>query len=169
MFEEAIRPVEIGNKVLPSVICPLLASNPKIKNSVQCEDCNLVFRSTRDLNIHLNFTGKIEDYAQQAESLKDPSTSSSSEFFSLGKYFCAECKIMFKSLKGKKQHIGKVHKTKYKHSRCPTCNKKFRNKYAVRFHVKQVHDKSTRARCPNCQKEFYNKYLITSHLAKCQV
>lgn len=82
-------------------------------------------------------------------------------------YRCDECCIFFESEKGYMQHCGKVHETKYKYSKCTLCKKKFKNKYAVKFHMKQVHQKTTRKKCPNCGKEFYNKYLIPHHLQKC--
>lgn len=75
--------------------------------------------------------------------------------------------MTFTSYKGMRQHLGKVHETKNKPSKCPKCNSSFRHKYALRFHIKQVHEKSTRATCPNCSKVMYNKYLVIKHLQRC--
>jgi hypothetical protein len=44
------------------------------------------------------------------------------------------------------------------------CEKLFHNKYGVKFHVKQVHEKSTRVQCPVCSKDLYNKYMLEKHL-----
>lgn len=66
-------------------------------------------------------------------------------------------------MKGLKQHIGKKHDKQNKYLKCPQCSKKFKNKYAVRFHVKQVHDKTTRVQCTDCGVEYYNKYMLKVH------
>lgn len=151
---------------LPPIISLCLVNSSRMKNCVRCCQCNLVFRSNRDLNTH-----RSSGENPFVTILSNQSTKPEIDHTGLDipeDLRCKLCDIKFKSLKGKKQHIGKVHKTKYKHSRCQICNKKFRNKYAVRFHVKQVHEKSTRVNCENCEKQFYNKYLLVDHLMKCK-
>ncbi|CAG9330867.1 unnamed protein product [Blepharisma stoltei] len=167
MFKEALLEFPNASKSLPSVVCLSLAYNSRPKISLQCKDCNLVFRSQKDLCMHRYFTPQNEHLKPQRKLNADQAATNDSS--SLEPFFCEECKIAFKSRKGKMQHLGKIHKTKYKHSRCQICNKKFRNKYAVRFHVKQVHEKSTRVKCMVCEKEFYNKYLLVDHMEKCQI
>lgn len=77
---------------------------------------------------------------------------------------CEYCDLVCKNMKGLKQHIGKMHEVRRKHSQCPQCDKRFKNKYAVRFHMRQVHDKTTRVECPHCSKQLYNKYWLQEHL-----
>ena len=80
-------------------------------------------------------------------------------------FACNRCSGHFVSMKGLRQHIGKKHNLTRKYSSCPQCNKKFRTKYAVRFHVKQVHLKATRVSCSICGQDYYNKYMLKEHLA----
>lgn len=81
---------------------------------------------------------------------------------------CRYCGVPFASIKGMKQHIGKIHLTKRKNARCPQCPKRFRHKYAVRFHVNQVHAKTTRVTCELCGKQIYNKYILQDHMKICE-
>ena len=76
---------------------------------------------------------------------------------------CPKCPGTFLSFKGMSQHMGKIHNQTGKYSRCPECNKKFKHKYAVRFHRRQVHEKSTRVYCDHCGLECYNKYALMQH------
>lgn len=79
---------------------------------------------------------------------------------------CTICDTLFTTYKGMKQHMGKKHDTKNKPSRCSKCAKKFRNKYALKFHVKQVHEQATKTDCPHCGKSLYNKYMLAKHFEK---
>ncbi|OMJ76180.1 hypothetical protein SteCoe_24517 [Stentor coeruleus] len=138
--------------LLPSPVIISLISFPRKKKYPTCPMCSLVFSKESDLKKHLN---EDQWHLYQESKYKD--------------YLkCEECCLFFTSTKGFMQHHGKVHVTKYKYSKCPVCEKKFRNKYAVKFHIKQVHEKSTREKCPKCGKDFYNKYLIPQHLEKCK-
>jgi uncharacterized Zn-finger protein len=62
--------------------------------------------------------------------------------------------------------MGKKHKLKVKQSKCDQCQKEFVDKHALKLHVRQVHEQSTRAICPNCNKVFYNKYTMAKHMEK---
>ena len=138
-------------KLLPSPIEITLIYFPRKKHYPTCPSCKQMFLKESDLKRHLN----EDQWVKYQESNFGNSLS------------CEECCIFFDTKKGYMQHCGKVHETKYKYSKCPDCKKKFKNKYAVRFHRKQVHEKSTREKCPTCGKEFYNKYLLPDHLLKC--
>mmetsp|Transcript_1807 Transcript_1807/g.3926 ORF Transcript_1807/g.3926 Transcript_1807/m.3926 type:complete len:148 (-) Transcript_1807:2021-2464(-) len=75
---------------------------------------------------------------------------------------CKQCQRVFVSMKGMKQHLAKVHDSQVKPTKCTDCGKSFKDKYAVKFHMKQVHA-STRVMCPICLKEVYNKYMLQKH------
>lgn len=77
---------------------------------------------------------------------------------------CPKCSKLCKSQKGLQQHKAKAHTNRKKKETCVQCNKNFKHKYALKFHVNQVHDKSTRAVCEFCGISKYNKYLMTMHL-----
>ena len=77
---------------------------------------------------------------------------------------CSRCSGAFVSAKGLSQHIGKKHNATKKQVACPDCDKKFRTKYAVKFHREQVHNKTTRVRCPYCGAQCYNKYTLKAHI-----
>ena len=79
------------------------------------------------------------------------------------RFECNQCARPFASFKGLQQHIGKKHNSRKKYSKCPECEKKFRDKYAVRFHRRQVHEKVTRVACTECGLELYNKYALKTH------
>ena len=81
-------------------------------------------------------------------------------------YSCPVCHVQFKSFKGMRQHVGKVHERRYRDKKCKDCGAKFKSKYALRFHVRQVHEGTDRTPCPLCEKVLYNKYRLKHHLAK---
>jgi uncharacterized C2H2 Zn-finger protein len=140
-----------ATKLLPSPDLIPLILFPRKKQYPTCTSCGLIFIKDSDLKKHLD----EDQWLRYQEK-------------NFGNYLkCEKCCIFFETRKGYMQHNGKVHQTKYKYSKCPECNKKFKNKYAVRFHLKQVHTKTTRESCPTCKKQFYNKYLIPQHLLKC--
>jgi hypothetical protein len=77
---------------------------------------------------------------------------------------CPVCSQSFVSAKGMKQHLGKVHPSTAKAVPCDLCSKPFKDKYALHFHVRQVHEKCTRVPCTVCGKLLYNKYILKKHL-----
>ena len=79
---------------------------------------------------------------------------------------CWKCDRVCKSARGLSQHMGKAHCSKKRHSVCKLCGNAFRNKYALRFHVKQVHDQTTRVACQVCGAVLYNKYVLLKHTLK---
>ena len=76
---------------------------------------------------------------------------------------CSDCGATFKKLQGLNKHRGKVHPTEPRLNQCAHCEKKFRNKYALKYHVLQVHEEGTRMACIVCSKVFYNQYTLTKH------
>jgi len=90
----------------------------------------------------------------KAQCAKKPSTSRQ----------CPHCPMTFNNLKGLNQHIGKVHDESGKNCVCTLCDKKFKTKYAVKSHVSQVHEKTTKVRCPLCPRTLYNKYMLKKHI-----
>lgn len=77
---------------------------------------------------------------------------------------CPECSQFFVSHKGMKQHMAKAHMNLNKQTKCPVCFKAYKHRFAVRFHIKQVHEKATRVECPKCKKTLYNKYILSKHM-----
>lgn len=77
---------------------------------------------------------------------------------------CDECQVQFKSFRGLRQHMGRVHSAEEKKVVCEECHKTFKHKYAVKFHVQQVHERSSRVNCEECGKEFSNKYILQTHV-----
>ena len=63
--------------------------------------------------------------------------------------------------------MAKVHNAGDKAAACELCGKQFRHKYAVKFHVRQVHEKATRVDCSRCGKQVYNKYMLVKHQLVC--
>jgi len=77
---------------------------------------------------------------------------------------CVFCNIRFKNNTGLNQHLGKKHFIGNRNSVCSICNKAFKHKYALKFHVRQVHEKTTRVKCSICNKTCYNKYVLHRHM-----
>ncbi|CAG9316890.1 unnamed protein product [Blepharisma stoltei] len=81
-------------------------------------------------------------------------------------HYCDLCQKTFKSDKGFQQHMGKIHSSGYKNSKCNKCKCRFKNKYALKMHKKQVHEKSNRVICEICKKILYDKYHLRVHNEK---
>jgi uncharacterized C2H2 Zn-finger protein len=79
---------------------------------------------------------------------------------------CNICHAEFSNLKGLRLHEGRIHSASEKNIKCCECLKLFKNKYSLKIHVKQVHDKTTREPCPKCEKVLYNKYMLKKHIKK---
>lgn len=79
---------------------------------------------------------------------------------------CPYCCLSFKNSKGLNQHIGKRHSARKKIAVCNLCSKRFTHKYALKFHILQVHEKTTRVECPECGKIVYNKYMLDKHILR---
>lgn len=108
----------------------------------QCTHCTLGFKFVNDLRNH-----QLTTFQHKAT--------------------CPICNHVFSTVKGMKQHYGKLHSC-HRPSRCTECRKRFRNKYALKFHIKQVHEKSTREECPKCLKFMYNNYSLKRHMKVCR-
>lgn len=79
---------------------------------------------------------------------------------------CPFCRMTFKNSAGLKQHLGKMHFVYDKVCECHVCSRKFKHKHALKFHIKQVHEKKTRVQCTACGKTLYNKYVLKNHMKK---
>jgi hypothetical protein len=77
---------------------------------------------------------------------------------------CQVCLSEFVSYKGMMQHKAKIHDKLERKVPCQQCGKCYKHKYALEFHVKQVHEKSTRVKCEVCLKVLYNKYAHRTHM-----
>lgn len=138
-------------KKLPQPIALAVITFPRKKEYPSCPKCGLMFSKDIELKLHLE-QDQWREYIEE----RHPNN-----------LICQECCMFFDTSKGYMQHVGKIHERKYKYTKCPVCDKKFKNKYAVKFHMKQVHEKATREKCPCCDKDIYNKYLLPKHLLKC--
>jgi hypothetical protein len=119
----------------------------------------------------MNLMAPCFDTTQQA--YLPPPVDSPVSYFSTNSQTCEElpktkqcplCNLFFASVKGMKQHYGKMHVHSDKQDFCSLCTKAFKNKYALSYHIKQVHDKLTRVFCELCGKQLYNKYVMKRHL-----
>jgi uncharacterized C2H2 Zn-finger protein len=136
---ESIKMKEIKNQKLPGVNDPIVSEGYKRH---KCPNCTLAFKYFSDLRSHLLIgTSKI--------------------------HACPECDQYFSSLKGMKQHFGKVHQ-KTRSSRCHLCKRKYCNKYSLKNHVVQVHSGLGRVMCPDCDKDYYNQYSLIRHSQSCR-
>ena len=137
---------------------------------ILCEICGKLFATSWDYREHIMTTFQLDQEAIDflsytldlpAIKVKPPPTKPEED---LEEVVCPHCKKHFKGKKGLNQHMGKVHSKKRKRSQCKECGKKFSNRYALSFHIKQVHKKSTRVECSHCKKIMYNKYVLEKHV-----
>lgn len=149
-----------------------------------CSICGSKFTTGEEFSLHLQKSFDLDNDAKEflsfqfeqskaekfdCETTKQDSKKDSDLLFTERKFVCEECGNTYKSKKGLKQHIGKVHLKKNKPSKCQTCGKRFKHKYALKFHVKQVHEEATRVNCERCGKTVYNKYAMARHNKKCKM
>lgn len=140
------------------------------EEGVLCEICGVLFKTSWDYRDHIISTFQLDQEAIDflsysldlpAIKVKPPVIKQEEE---LEEIICIHCRKHFKGKKGLNQHIGKVHSKKRKRSQCKDCSKKFSNRYALSFHIKQVHKKTTRVECSLCKKILYNKYVLEKHI-----
>lgn len=126
-----------------------------MSTKAKCDQCQAEFCTQADYNEHLLRVFHLDEEVTSFSSAKID------ELFK-----CPICEVQLLNQQGLSQHIGKQHTKKAKGSYCPLCRKKFKHKYAVRFHVKQVHAQATRVVCPHCGCSIYNKYMLRTHIDK---
>ncbi|CAG9327745.1 unnamed protein product [Blepharisma stoltei] len=164
---------ETDVKALPIV----LSDQCCLKTNI-CKLCKQIFKSPKDLREHLVQEFKldnetiglldielgVDDYSDlhldyspivDSPSLENPVFSGIS---------CPKCLKSCKSQKGLQQHMGRAHINRKKKVKCEKCGKAFKHKHALRFHERQVHEKSTRVVCKYCGVSKYNKYTLASHI-----
>ena len=145
----------------------------------QCSVCNAHFPSIISLRDHMvselgiepEFMNFLDLDLGISSSLNTPSTAiSTSETVEPQLQFirCPKCPKLCRGSKGLQQHLAKAHTNRKKSALCTECGKCFNHKHALRFHVRQVHEKSTRIYCPCCGKELYNKYMLKKHQLVCK-
>ncbi|CAG9321502.1 unnamed protein product [Blepharisma stoltei] len=133
-----------------------------------CHICNKSFKGLEDLVKHIGanvwkLTETESTFSLPENSMDNLNIHEASNY----KYSCSYCSRTFDNEKGLKLHSGKKHPQQEKSELCPRCGNKFVHKYALDFHIKQVHEKSTRVVCTKCKKSFYNKYVLQRHFQKC--
>ena len=124
----------------------------RIKNSLRCQICSLEFADTASLRDHmvteLGIIPELVSFLDFELGMRldsdelTPLTDCSSTLLSENR--CDKCGKMCKTPRGLHQHYAKAHSRKKRHSVCKLCGKAFQHKYTLRFHVKQVHDQTTR-------------------------
>ncbi|CAG9329247.1 unnamed protein product [Blepharisma stoltei] len=117
----------------------------------------------KEIEGFLNIEDTIPDTAKETITLKLQLDNRRKTGETIG---CPKCQKVMKSRKGLHQHIAKIHCNRKKKCLCEVCGKNYKNKYALIFHIRQVHEKSTRAICEYCKKILYNKYSLVDHIAK---
>ncbi|CAG9319568.1 unnamed protein product [Blepharisma stoltei] len=145
-----------------------------------CEHCMKVFETPYALKAHLLNEFELNEesiaFFNVEEGLEENSEPSTTTDISDQKCHeakleeillkCPSCDKICKGHKGLGQHIGKKHSRKRKNSTCKQCGKGFRQKYALKFHIRQVHEEATKVICDFCAKEIYNKYSLLKHISK---
>lgn len=79
---------------------------------------------------------------------------------------CTYCMSRFTCKRGLSQHVGKVHKNFERTVNCRLCGKNYKHDSALKSHIKQVHEKTTRVVCTKCGRSIYNKYMLKAHMKK---
>ncbi|CAG9327748.1 unnamed protein product [Blepharisma stoltei] len=164
----------------PFPVCTQIGSNdsPRIADTFklsayQCKLCQKIFSEVILLKKHmieeLEFDNEIIGFLN-LELGFDLSDDTETQIVNKSTYevrknlICPFCSKICKSKKGLEQHKGKAHIHKRKRCTCKICGKRYENKYALRFHITQVHEKATRVKCDICGSIIYNKYMLTVHI-----
>lgn len=108
------------------------------------------------LDLELGIDGSTEYSTVTAKKLKIQEA--------ISKLNCPVCEKPCKNNKGLEQHKAKAHNHRKKKVLCKICGKNYKHRYALRFHISQVHDRSTRVICTICGEEKYNKYMLSAHI-----
>lgn len=168
MGENQLGPLQAFQKPDPPLFIPVplrLWDKPQICDAVE-ESCEF-YRTLVYFMHSFPFNGEqmtVMPDIFKLEETPDNSDKGLAEQAASGKKQCPICSQAFVSFKGMKQHLGKVHPTTVKAVLCNFCTKEFKNKYALQFHIKQVHEKQTRVLCTVCGKQLYNKYILKKHM-----
>ncbi|CAG9322739.1 unnamed protein product [Blepharisma stoltei] len=142
-------------------------------NCFRCKLCQKIFSEATALRKHLLEEMELDnegigflnlelglDLSDDIETHIQKSTANNAK----NSIVCPICSKICKSKKGLEQHKGKTHIHKRKRCVCKICDKKYENKYALRFHIIQVHEKATRVVCEICGSVIYNKYMLAAHI-----
>ena len=78
---------------------------------------------------------------------------------------CFDCEESFDSVVDIENH---VLLPKCQEIICNICNRKFKEKWNLKQHIKNVHDNPQKFYCSNCNKPFAYKSSLTKHLKKCK-
>ena len=149
----------------------------------RCEMCGEQFPSASSLRDHMVAEYGIEpelqdflDISLGIDSFSEPGTpgsvdSASTVATELDRpsvvLQCPKCKKECRNYKGLRQHLAKIHQNRKKPVSCEECGKGFKHKHALKFHIRQVHEKATRVTCDRCGKAVYNKYMLKKHSLTC--
>lgn len=77
---------------------------------------------------------------------------------------CKGCYQRFNSIRGLRQHEGKIHTTSEKVIKCLICERLFKNIYSLKAHNDNVHEKLIKITCGICKKILFSKYTFKKHL-----
>ncbi|CAG9327227.1 unnamed protein product [Blepharisma stoltei] len=149
---------------IPQDIHPSISLIPELT----CKSCSLSFLTAQDLALHQSEVQKerlrepgVFEIPSKIENPQPPSDKS--------ELTCFECSKIFSTEKGLHQHEGKIHNFSKRSFKCQICYKKFRDQSALKFHSRQVHERSTRVSCEDCKQTFYSKYVFDKHLKNCAI
>ena len=148
---------DVHNSMDDSKMCPtcgtILGNRNSFSNHMRlvhtgpilhCSKCSYTTRNISSLKLHFKL--------RHTESMKQS---------------CEYCGKVFKKLKKhlKNTMCGKDVDDR-KLQQCPQCDRKSRNKRALRNHVQNIHNKVKDIQCPNCSYQTYNRFNLRLHVSK---
>ncbi|CAG9331910.1 unnamed protein product [Blepharisma stoltei] len=125
-------------KKLPEVLS-LNALNKETSSIYPCPYCPFAFATEKELKLHLHENYDNGANVEETKIVDDTNSSceeSENELSGDFKYICEDCERGFISMRGLKQHTGKMHDMSKKPYACDYCGKKFKIKYALSTHMK---------------------------------
>jgi len=145
------------------------AKKPRSKKKIDyvCSQCDSVFKTFRNLDVHLfeehSFGSLCSQCGHQSETFNEYEAHMESHYIQ-----CEICKVTVHGLKGLRNHNTRYHKQEKNEDKedtmCYVCGKKLRKSY-LHIHIRNVHNSET-VQCDKCEFTTNTKDKLKIHMRR---